>query len=149
MNVAFRPFTAADQGELEGMVLALYRDDRGGQPMTVEKVRATVTELQCHPERGKVVVFELDGVTTGYAILINFWSNEYGGEWINVDELYVKSEWRGRGIGRRFLESLAVKPGENERGIQLEVMPGNRRALELYGHLGFEPAANTFLQKTF
>jgi GNAT superfamily N-acetyltransferase len=147
-GVQFRPFESPDFAELGQMIVALYREDEYGQPMTSEKIRMTVDELSRHPERGKILVFAVDDAIVGYAILIYYWSNEYGGELTTVDELFVKEAWRNRGIGTRFFECLASDRTRGTKGIQLEVTPFNRRALAYYEKLGFRRSGNTFLMKT-
>jgi ribosomal protein S18 acetylase RimI-like enzyme len=146
-RVRFRCVELADLAELEQMVFALYREDEYGQPITSEKIRMTVDELSRNPQRGKIVIFTLEGAIVGYAILIYYWSNEYGGELVTVDELYVKVPWRNRGIGTRFIDSLASNCPRGTVGVQLEVTPFNRRALAYYEKIGFRRSGNTFLMK--
>jgi GNAT superfamily N-acetyltransferase len=146
-RVQFRAFEPQDLAELEQMIFALYREDEYGRPMTPEKIRMTVDELSRHPERGGIVVFTVDNTIVGYAILIYCWSNEFGGELVTVDELYIKEAWRGRGIGTRFFDSLASDRRDGAVGVQLEVTPFNQRALAYYERLGFRRSANTFLMK--
>ncbi len=145
--VQFRPFLPPDRAELERMIFALYREDEYGQPVTSEKIRVTVDTLSHHPERGKILVFAAGEELVGYAILIYYWSNEYGGELVTIDELYVKESWRNRGIGTRFLESLVSEHAGGAKGIQLEVTPFNRRALAYYERRGFRRSGNTLLIK--
>jgi GNAT superfamily N-acetyltransferase len=92
-----------------------------------------------------VVVFEAEGRIVGYALLINFWSNEYGGIVLNIDELYVVPERRGAGTGTAFLNYLAAGHPGDCVALKLEVLPYNRRALRLYEKLGFEKSDRDFL----
>jgi hypothetical protein len=80
MNPIFRTFQAEDLAELQQMMLALYQEDSYDQPMTPEKARRTVAMLTQCPQRGRILLFEIDTTIAGYAILINYWSNEYGGD---------------------------------------------------------------------
>lgn len=127
------------------MVLALYAEDRYGAPMTREKIAGTVRELTRRPVKGRIVTFCAGQAIVGYAIVIHYWSNEYGGDIATLDELYVKPAWRNRGIGAAFLEYVA-RPGEhNVVALQLEVTPTNERALQYYLRHGFAPDANRHL----
>jgi hypothetical protein len=47
----------------------------------------------------------------GYALLIPYWSNEFGGVLLFVDELFVLREVRNRGIGHSFFRFLTPKTG--------------------------------------
>jgi GNAT superfamily N-acetyltransferase len=49
---------------------------------------------------------EFDRQVVGYALLMSFWSNEYGGELCNVDELYVQPAQHGRGLSTELLIRL-------------------------------------------
>lgn len=142
---AFRGIRDGDQPELERMVLALHEEDPCAEKMSAEKIRGTVAELAAHPDKGTIVIFAEEGAVAGYAIVIYRWSNEYGGDIALVDELYVKPPWRGKGVASAFLDHVpGLRPGRI-KGIQLEVHPGNGRALALYRSLGFAAADNLWL----
>jgi GNAT superfamily N-acetyltransferase len=146
-QLEFRPFAEQDFAELEGMILELYREDPEGEPMTREKIDRTVHELSRHPEKGSVIIFIADDAVAGYAILVFYWSNEYGGDVVFIDELYVKPRWRGQGIATRFIEHLVKQPDETTQALALEVTPGNERAYTYYQKLGFIPTRNRQLVK--
>lgn len=145
MNVEFQFFQSQDLPEVEQMMFQLYEEDLAGQPMTAEKIRGTVDELTRHPEKGRIIIFRLGPAMAGYAILIFYWSNEFGGNVICIDELYVKKSWRRQGIATQFFEYLAGY--EDIKGLQLEVTPSNRRGLAFYQKLNFQLAENTHLFK--
>ena len=105
----FRLFCMDDLAELEQMILALYREDPPGEKMSLKKIRRTVQELLSHPEKGNINIFCVDDTVVGYAIVIYYWSNEYGGNIASIDEFYVKPLWRGKGIGTSFLELVATR----------------------------------------
>lgn len=145
--IVFRGIRDGDQLEIERMALALHEEDPCAEEMSAEKIRGTVAELAAHPDKGTIVIFEEEGAAAGYAIVIYRWSNEYGGDIALVDELYVKPPWRGKGVASAFLDHVpGLRPG-GTKGIQLEVHPGNGRALALYRARGFEPAENVWLFK--
>lgn len=131
-----------DLPELERMVLALYAEDSPGEPMDVEKVRRTVAVLGAHPDKGRVRLIEHAAERVGYFILIDFWSNEYGGDLVTIDELYLRPAWRGLGIGRVVVERVMAELSPNAVGLQLEVSPVNPAAASFYRALGFRPMRN-------
>lgn len=143
----FRQLTESDLPELEAMILALYAEDAYGEPMSSEKIRRTVQELVCHPQKGQIIIFSIAEAVVGYAIIIYFWSNEYGGNIATLDEFYVKPLWRGQGIGTAFLSYIAAMGDASVKGLQLEVTPTNERALAYYMRQGFRPVANRHLFK--
>lgn len=144
-NPIFRAFAPADLAELEAMALALYAEDHYGEDMSPEKIRCTVEELTRHPDKGRIVIFAAGEAIAGYAIVIHFWSNEHGGDIAALDEIYVKPQWRGRGIASAFLEHLATPGSPPLQAIELEVTPTNHRALAYYRRHGFEADVNRHL----
>jgi GNAT superfamily N-acetyltransferase len=119
------------------LIKALYQEDPEGKPMTDEKISRTFQQLHHHPDYGRVLVFEREGQLVGYALLINFWSNEYGGIVLSIDELYILPDFRGRGIGTDFIRYLQDNRINNCVALELEVLPYNAKALKLYQKLGF------------
>jgi ribosomal protein S18 acetylase RimI-like enzyme len=141
----FRSLRDDDLPELERMILALYQEDPPGQTMSLEKIRRTVQELSAHPEKGDIALALAGDLVVGYAIVIRYWSNEYGGDIACIDELYVKPDWRGLGIGASCLDHIA---GSGDyRALLLETTPANRRAREFYIRKGFGPMSNRRLFK--
>lgn len=64
-----------------------------------------------------------------------------------VDELDVKPAWRGPGIATAVLHTLAGADGGAVKGLQLEVVPADERALARYRRQGLRPQANRHLVK--
>lgn len=143
----FRAFYDHDLPELEEMIFALYREDVYGEVISRQKIQRTVQKLLEYPERGIIVMFCLDEAIVGYAIVIYYWSNEYGGDIAFIDEFYVKPSWRGKGIGTSFLKYVATMKAGDVKGIQVEVTPVNKRAFAYYSRLGFEVTKNRHLFK--
>lgn len=141
-SLRFGPMTDSDVPDLEAMVMALYREDPTGQKMTPRKIGRTVAELCSRPERGRITIMRVGDTVVGYALVIYFWSNEYGGNVAHVDELYVRPRWRGRGIGAACIEHAAGTGGKKLKGMRLEVTPANERAFAFYSRHGFKPAKN-------
>jgi len=145
VQLSFRNADENDTEQLATMSVQFYQEDPGGDPMTADKVRRTAAELSAHPDKGRIIIFSERGCTVGYGILIHFWSNEYGGDIIFIDELYVIPEARNRGIATSFFHSVFLQYAGVAVAFQLEVTPRNSRAKDLYLRLGFRPAKNAFM----
>ena len=143
----FRAFRNQDLPELEEMIFALYREDPCEGGMSHQKVERTVEELLLYPEKGTITMFCVNEVVVGYAIVIYYWSNEYGGNIASIDEFYVKPFWRRKGIGTSFIEYASKAKAGDVKGLQLEVTPLNERAFAYYSRHGFAPAENRHLFK--
>ena len=144
---AFRPITAPDTEAVIAMMVALYEEDASGY-VSPDNFRHTVESLLRMPERGRIVVFDLPGAPAiGYAICIPYWSNEFGGSVVEVDELFVRPGFRGRGIGRAFFAWIDRTRPFDAIAIELEVTPDNHRAQEFYRAMGFVARKNVLQVK--
>jgi len=141
----WRPARADEDELIVEMCLALNREDPG-EPVSAEQLRTTLAVFREEPTRGRAIVLAEDGTVVGYALLVSFWSNEYGGEICAIDELYVAPAHRNRGLGTSLFDAAA-----NDRALwprapvalELEVSPDNARARALYERLGFRAKNQT------
>lgn len=65
------------------------------------------------------------------------WSNEAGGMVVWIEELYVRPESRGQGIGTALLRHAFAEYSGKARRFRLEAEPENTGAVHLYRKLGF------------
>ena len=80
-------------------------------------------------------VFETDGVLSGYAMIAKSFSTEYGVPCIWIEDIYLKPEFRNRGIGSQFFDYLQKQfPNHLQR---LEVEEDNLPAVATYRKNGF------------
>lgn len=145
----WRPATESDDDVLVEMCLGLYQEDPGPLPGDARPMLETLATLRREPWRGRAVVFDVGQQVVGYALLIAYWSNEFGGEVCAVDELYVVRDFRGRGHGTALFEAI-------ERGdvwpapvvaVALGITPGNTRARRLYQRLGLAAVGVSMVKK--
>ncbi|MBD2187492.1 GNAT family N-acetyltransferase [Pseudanabaena mucicola] len=74
----------------------------------------------------------------GYVALTFFFSMEYHGRCGLVDELYIRSDYRGQGIGKQvFILIEEYLRSQNMRSLSLVVDHWNSPAEALYTKLGF------------
>lgn len=146
-RIRFRTGNEADWTIVQGFVLSLYNEDLLETVMTPERVQRTFRELQLRPEKGRIIVFERDEILVGYAILIFFWSNEFGGDFVDIDELFVSREYRSDGIGAAFFQWLEAEFRDKAVALGLQVALTNDRAFEFYRRMGFELSPDRHLWK--
>ena len=135
----WRPAKPNDDDAIIAMCLAYYAEDPGVAPVSETQVRRTLEAFRREPGRGAAAALEVDRATVGYALLVPFWSNEYGGEVCVVDELFVQPSHRNGGLGSALFAALERREIGNQAAvaIALGVTPRNVRARRLYSRLGF------------
>jgi L-amino acid N-acyltransferase YncA len=90
-----------------------------------------------HKDRYQVLVAELDGYVVGWASLNEYNSREaYRG--VADLSIYIKREYRGKGIGRKLLSSIEeIAKGYEFHKIVLFTFPFNGLGQGLYRKQGF------------
>ncbi len=146
LDLSFVPLTR-DRSTIEllAMMRALYEEDPPSVPVDIGQFPETIETLLADRSRGTILLIEEAQTVCGYAILIPYWSNEYGGTIVSVDELFVIPKFRNRGIAHRFFEFLGTSKPYDAIALALEVSPANARALRLYESLGFSKRRNSTL----
>ena len=132
----FRPATEADLDEFLALHERFFAEE--GYPYHRERIVAAARELLSTPDRGRLMVLDVDGSIAGYLVVTFGFSLEFHGRDAFVDELYIAEPFRGRGAGTRALE--VAEEICREAGIaalHLEVEHENARAIELYRRAGY------------
>ncbi|GAL86483.1 hypothetical protein MYP_3712 [Sporocytophaga myxococcoides] len=145
MNISYREFEDADRMKVVSMIQDFYNDDPSGKNKTEEQIDKTFEAFKKHPDYGSIKIFRDGNRIVGYCIIVYFYSNEYGGLILNIDELYVIPEYRGKGISSDFVRYLKERKDIEFVAMELEVLPYNVRALKLYEKLGFIKSDRSYL----
>lgn len=80
-------------------------------------------------------IFEKEGNIQGYAMIAKSYSTEFGKPCIWIEDLYIKKQYQGLGIGSRFLRYVEEKYPNHV--FRLEVEAENERAVNVYQKCGF------------
>jgi GNAT superfamily N-acetyltransferase len=89
-----------------------------------------------------VLIASYKGAPAGFALFFHSFSTFLGRPGIYLEDLYVKPEFRGRGIGRALLTQLARLAKERECGrLEWSVLDWNEPAIKLYKSIGAVPMA--------
>lgn len=92
-----------------------------------------------NPASGSCFKIMFEGQIAGYIILAKYFSFEFGGEILFLDELYVKPEFQGKSLGKLALEFVKSYSVEYQyKVVMLEIENHNARAKKLYEHYGFQ-----------
>ncbi len=112
------------------------------------EVREVLAQLLAHDSYGLVSLILLGGEVAGYVVITFGFSIEFRGRDALIDELFLKDEFRGRGLGSaalRFAEDICRERGI--RALHLEVDRGNTVAQSVYSRAGFLDRGNHLLNK--
>lgn len=146
MPPSFVPVGASDAAALAALVVELYREDPGPVAMSRERAEAQVHGMLAAPAHVEPLFVALDGEVVGYVILARFYSNEFGGLMLYVDELWLRPGRRGAGLGEATLLALVERARDQGYArVALEVNTDNVRARRFYERLGFRVEARSTL----
>jgi GNAT superfamily N-acetyltransferase len=134
-----RPATPADVPVILGLIRDLAEYERAA-----EAVVATHADLQASlfgdDPVASCVLAELDGETVGLALWFRNFSTWLGKPGIYLEDLFVKPEARGHGLGKTLLTELVTIARDRGYGrVEWSVLDWNSTAIGFYRSLGATP----------
>ena len=136
MNPRFKAAEHSDADALLSMMRGLYEHD--ASPFDEGSARAALARMLGEESYGLAYLITLGEEVAGYLVLTFGFSLEFGGRDAFVDELFVRAEFPGRGLGSgalRFAEEVCR--GRGVRALRLEVERANAAAQAVYRRAGF------------
>jgi len=114
--------------------LAIYEKLEHKVIATEQGLRQT---LFGNPRFAEVVFAVEDGVEAGFALFFHNYSTFLGAPGIYLEDLFVKPEFRGRGLGKALLAHLAKLAKERGCGrVEWAVLDWNTPSINFYRSLG-------------
>jgi len=136
-DLNFKPAILNEIENLIAMMREFYAHD--GLKFDETKARRALQGIIGDETFGRVFLIRLADEVAGYAVLTFGYSLEFHGRDAFVDEIYLRDEYRGRGIGNRALKFLTEVCAENGiSALHLEVERSNTPAQAVYRKFGFE-----------
>lgn len=146
MDASLRPADPGDRDLLLALMREYYAHDR--LPLDEPRARTAVERLLADPACGRAWVIEAVGAPVGYVVLAFGFSLEYLGRDAFVDEIYLRPEARGRGVGRQALERVEAEARAlGVQALHLEVERRNADAAAVYRRAGFEDHDRSLMTK--
>lgn len=131
-----RPIEQKDKEIFLTMSEEFYNSPAVISPIKHEYHENAFNELMRSRDYLDCFILEYDGKTAGFGLLNITYCHEAGGKIVWIEELYIREEFRSRGIGKAFFSFVEEKfPAFRYR---LEVEKENERAVKLYRSLGYE-----------
>ncbi len=134
--ITFQPLEKSQFDSIIEMMQDFYAIDN--YPIDIEVSKKLFEEFVLDEKLGKAfLIYQSDEVgiyeIVGYVILAFFFSFEYKGRTAFLDELYIKENFRGKGIGKQTIDFIKKQASnQNIKLIYLEVENHNQNAQKLY-----------------
>ncbi len=108
------------------------------------EVKSTVTHIEqtlfSNGSTAHAIIGEKDNIPIGMAVYFFNYSTWLGQNGLYLEDLYVTSEHRGCGMGKKLLSQLAKIALENHCGrMEWSVLDWNKPAIDVYDALGALP----------
>jgi GNAT superfamily N-acetyltransferase len=127
------------ESDLE-LILELIRGLAEFEKLTHEMVADAETlrrSLFADRRMAEVVIAEYGEAPAGFALFFHNFSTFLGKSGIYLEDLFIRPEFRGKGIGRAMLAFLARLAVERDCGrLEWAVLDWNRDAIDFYRSLG-------------
>jgi ribosomal protein S18 acetylase RimI-like enzyme len=137
-EIVIRKLKEEDRAAYFQMAQEFYSSDAVDHNLPRSYFENTFRELMRSEEYAQAFFLEVRGDVAGYALLAKTFSQEAGGMVVWAEELYIKPEYRSRGLCHEFYGFLRERLPENVKRVRLEVERTNQRAVALYRRLGFQ-----------
>lgn len=132
-----RKINADDRNEYLSMVRDFYASDAVFRPIPDENILGAFDELMGSDTYASAYIILSGGVTAGYALTARTYSQEAGGMVLWIEEIYIKPQYRGHGLGSEFFAYAKEHLYKGAARVRLEAEPENEGAVSLYRRLGF------------
>jgi len=144
MDVTIRTATEGDVPLILEFIRGLAEYERLGHAVTATEsgLRRSLfgTAGTSGPPAAEVLIAEALGEPAGFALFFHNYSTFVGKRGLYLEDLFVKPEWRGRGVGRQLLVHLARLAVERDCGrLEWAVLDWNEPAIRFYRGLGAQP----------
>lgn len=135
--MTIRKIQQSDYNTYMELVQEFYSSDAVLHPIPPQNIERTFAELVRSDTYISAFIIENESKIAGYALTARYFSQEAGGEVIWIDEIYLRPQHRGGGIGTQVFEQIFAQFPE-AAAFRLEIEPDNVRAKKLYQRLGFK-----------
>lgn len=134
--MAIRPATREDVPLLLAMIRELAEYERLGSEVSATEERLAATLFGARPA-AEALLAEPGGAPAGFALYFHSYSTFLAKPGLYVEDLYVRPDFRGRGVGRALMRHMARLALERGCGrLELAVLDWNRPAIGFYRQLG-------------
>lgn len=136
MKSNIRQIEEKDRQQILEMMRVFYASEAVFSNGSEEIFNADITNCISENPYIEGYVFETGNELQGYAMLAKSYSTEFGKPCVWIEDIYMKDEYRGLGIGSSFFRFVEEK--YPHALLRLEVEAENERAVRMYKKCGFD-----------
>ena len=140
LHIRIRPATLGDEYEIVAMVRELAEYERAADLAVATPTHFRAALFGDNPAVHALIAETDSGDVAGFALwFLNFstWQGRHG---IHLEDLYVRPQFRGQGMGHALLSELASICVENDfPRFEWAVLDWNEPARDVYQHIGAVP----------
>jgi len=131
-----RPATANDAALLKALITELAEFERLSHEVVITEADLRRDGFASQP-KFRALIAEWDSVPAGYALFYSTYSTFNGRAGLFLEDLFVRTQFRGKGIGKTLLAHVArIANDEHCYGVRWEVLDWNQPAIDFYQSLG-------------
>ncbi len=127
-----------DKGECAKMMEEFYQSDAVDHNIPKEFIENTIEMAMGDSPYNKIIICKSENKYAGFCHIAFSYSCEAGGLVAIIEELYVRDDFKGKGLGTSILSFIHDKFDDKVKRYRLEVVQENLLAIKLYERLGFK-----------
>jgi GNAT superfamily N-acetyltransferase len=133
---SIRPAEVGDVPVILELIRGLAEYERAPEQVVCDEARLLESLFGAKPDAEVLVACVADRAA-GFAVFFHNYSTWWGRRGIYLEDLFVRPEMRGRGIGKRLLQAVARIARDRECArIEWSVLNWNQPAIDFYRSLG-------------
>jgi len=146
-GMLIRSATAADCATILAFIRELAEYEKLLHEVVATEATLHATLFGACPA-AEVVIAEVDGAPVGFALFFTSYSTFLAKPGLYLEDLFVRSAARGRGVGLALMRHLAELCIARDYGrFEWSVLDWNEPALRFYARLGAKPQAEWTVQR--
>jgi GNAT superfamily N-acetyltransferase len=146
-HITLRPAKFADTPQIVAFIRELAQYEKLLHEAVADEA-TLAAQLFGEDPAAEVVIAEVDGQPAGFALFFHNFSTFLGKRGLYLEDLYVRPDYRGLGLGRRLMVHLAGLAVQRDCGrFEWSVLDWNAPAIAFYRELGAVPMAEWTVQR--
>lgn len=134
--IAIRPAVREDTGRILAFIRELAEYERLAHEAVADEA-GLARQLFGDTPRAEVLIAEVDGDAAGFALFFHNFSTFVGKPGLYLEDLFVRPQYRGLGLGKRLMLRLAKLAQDRDCGrFEWSVLDWNTPAIDFYRSLG-------------